>query len=80
MSSTGFAFVSLRWEPHAFSKIEGESYADLPGIGRFSIRKDRVEKGKFSLKLNGSFLLRSNSLDVLKAFALAKVSEIMRST
>lgn len=71
-------FISPLWERHINSQIAGEVFAELKGIGRFSIRKDRVEQGKFVLKLNGAFLLRSNSIETLKAFAQAKVLDIMR--
>jgi len=72
------AIISLIWENHQYSKIKGESFADVSGVGRFSIRRAKSDSSSFELKLNGGLLLRSNSIDVLMSFAQAKLAEIMR--
>jgi hypothetical protein len=72
------AVVSLLWENHTYSKIKGEAFADVPGVGRFSIRRSKHDENLFELKLNGSLLLRSNTIDMLKSFAQAKLAFIMR--
>lgn len=55
----GQARVSLMWERHAHSRIEGEAFADVRGIGRFSIRRSKHDKDYFVLKLNGTYICSS---------------------
>lgn len=57
----GQAVVALLWERHGYSRIEGEAFADVRGIGRFSIRKAKGAPGGFSLKLNGKHICSSSS-------------------
>ena len=77
---SGEVIVSLFWEKYPHSKIPGEIFAHVTGIGWFSIRQAKHSPVSFDLKLNRMLLLRSDSIDVLKNFAQAKLAEIMRSS
>lgn len=55
------AIISLLWEKHRYSRIEGEVFADVKGIGRFSIRKSKKQPEYFTLKLNGGHICSASS-------------------
>lgn len=69
--------VTLRWERHAYSRIEGEVFADVKGIGRLSIRRSKHDKDYFTLKLNGGYICSSALVEQLKRDAQNFVEQKM---
>lgn len=72
------AQVTLRWERVPYSRIPGEEYADVSGVGRYIIRKIEDAGILYELKLNGRGLTRSRSPGALREAAALDLLTKMR--